>query len=461
MVSRSLLVLINLLALRYITVNFETEQIGIYSFFLSVYVLVSITLLNPVTMYFYRMVTDWHQKNQVRYRTFLLALYYFVVCVLLCVFCLIVRAFGYFDWFDIKHIMILCVYVFLISINQSSLYFINIVGYGIEWAVLTVSLLAVAFLAGVVFTEYLIDMSAISWFGGYLVANLMIGVAILYRYLLVFKKSQNKYVLDAKGEFKELYRFSIPLVGVTLCYWIIFNSQRLMIGELTSLEMLGFFSAVHLISMGIFGAFEAALQQLMSPIIFKKINDTDKDHSGVWSRYFYEQVFYILILYLGFFIWCDDIVALFLPEKYNSVAGFIWLSGLIEVLRLISNQVTFYSHVVKDTKIFLNNHVVFAVIALATIVPAVIFFGVDGAFYQMVVVGFVFVAVVLQRLSSKLRMPNVGTIVFFSVFLLVVFFTKLVRDDYPYLVYFISVLLSILISIRAAKVFFRMRRSDA
>ena len=118
---------------------------------------------------------------------------------------------------------------------------------------------------------------------------------------------------------KSLLAFGVPLVPMTLAYWVFEVSDRIILGKLSTLEQLGLYAVANTLTSGL--AFvNGALGQAWSPHAFKMRTE----HPDVAPKFFGQVLTYILVsfgvLCVGLTVFARELLVLLSSVKFYPAA---------------------------------------------------------------------------------------------------------------------------------------------
>lgn len=148
-------------------------------------------------------------------------------------------------------------------------------------------------------------------FAGVFAGNILILPARLWSVRTMLRPSFSWKLL------REMLAFGLPLVPMSLAYWILTTSDRMILSKLASIEDVGLYSVAATIVGGI-ALFGSALGQAWGPHAL----EIYEKHPEVGQVFFGRALIYILslfgILCVGVTTFANEILALLVPQKYHS-----------------------------------------------------------------------------------------------------------------------------------------------
>lgn len=153
---------------------------------------------------------------------------------------------------------------------------------------------------------------------------------------------------------KEMLGYSLPFVPTLLASWcIIWSSRMFMVGHINAQDI-GVFSAAQKVAM-VFFVFTQAVTLVATPTLFKLLKE-DKSIEAIKTMLLNIKILMVVALCISFFL--PDILALIVPEGYESVRIYITLMMYVNFISAIMGVSTnilfgFYRKTALQMKVFL------------------------------------------------------------------------------------------------------------
>ncbi|MCX9009451.1 polysaccharide biosynthesis protein, partial [Citrobacter portucalensis] len=350
-ICRTFQILIGLLSLRIMTGLFSTEQMGEYYIFLTLFMLATLSVINPFGQYINRNTYKW---KKIGILTLWLRRYIGFVTLFSLLF-----SSAYFAWvvFTTNELIltpaVLCfLYIAIISANQFFLYTLNILNSRLIFSILTV---LTAFLS-LCIAFCLFQLSAFgnsskvySWILGVVIANF---VSFFAAFFFLTKNGNNKIgKLYSNVNFKEIVNFCIPISITTFLMWVISAGYRFGIEPLMGLNYLGVISVCFAISSQVMSVIESLVTQIFQPNLFKTMDEVSRPERGkLLEGYVNENIAIYLstLIFSSFFM--HEIFLVLVDNKYLPYFYIGIIAILSEFFRISTNSLAMYFFCEKDMK---------------------------------------------------------------------------------------------------------------
>jgi O-antigen/teichoic acid export membrane protein len=162
------------------------------------------------------------------------------------------------------------------------------------------------------------------------VGGILAGILVAESIVLVVRAYLTRSMLVGAFDtalLRRLLRFGLPLVPVTMSFWVFTASDRVILAKLGSFEELGFYS-VALALVSIFALLSAAVGQAWVPRLFR-LYERDKDQAarvvGLSIRYY---VFALGLVALGISALAPELIRLLTAPEYSPAAEVVPLLAL-------------------------------------------------------------------------------------------------------------------------------------
>ncbi|HED1420427.1 TPA: oligosaccharide flippase family protein [Kluyvera georgiana] len=338
---RLLQISVSLLSLRVMTTLLNERQIGQYYVFMSLFMLATLSVINPVGQYISRNINKWKKEGNLI--TWLKRYIIFVIAFSL-LFISIYRIWLLF--FDgnhgIKVLILSFLYISVVSLNQFILYSLNILGSRFEFSILTVITAFLSLLFGYLFYDFNVlgKASVYSWISGLVAANLFI---FIISWSILKRKEPSRINIKDRVAIKEIMRFSIPIGISTFFMWILNAGYRFGIEPLVGLEYLGIIAVCFSVSGQIMTVVESLVTQVLQPQLFRQLDHLDrKKRISAFCTYMNEciSIYFSILLFGSIFMF--HIFLLLIDKKYipYAVVGIIALWS--EFFRASTNAIALY-----------------------------------------------------------------------------------------------------------------------
>ncbi|EGT0664111.1 polysaccharide biosynthesis protein [Citrobacter werkmanii] len=350
-ICRILQILISLLSLRVMTSLFSTEQMGEYYIFLTLFMLATLSIINPFGQYINRNTYKWRNlgilipwmKKYIGFIMLFSSLFSFV----------------YFLWalFTTGELRltpaIFCfLYITIISANQFLLHTLNILNSRLSFSILTV---LTAFLS-LFFAYFLFRLSILgisskvySWILGIVIANF---ISFFVAFIFLNKNENNKIKnINGNVNFKEIINFCIPIALTTFLMWVISAGYRFGIEPLMGLTYLGIIAVCFSISSQVMSVIESLVTQIFQPNLFKTMDEVSRpERSKLLGKYVNENIaiYFSVLIFSSFFM--HNIFLVLVDNKYLPYFYIGIIAIFSEFFRVSANSLSMYFFCERDMK---------------------------------------------------------------------------------------------------------------
>lgn len=158
-----------------------------------------------------------------------------------------------------------------------------------------------------------LKLGLVGLFGGALVGSLLILPVRLWSVRTMLQPVFSWTFL------RDMFAFGVPLVPMSLAYWILAMSDRLILGKLASVADVGFYSVAATV-VGIMTIFGSALGHAWGPHAL----EIHEKHPGTAPFFFGRALMYILaafgMLCVGITVLAEEVLSLLVPQQYHIAA---------------------------------------------------------------------------------------------------------------------------------------------
>ncbi|BBV40287.1 polysaccharide biosynthesis protein [Citrobacter portucalensis] len=351
-ICRILQILISLLSLRIMTSLFSTEQMGEYYIFLTLFMLATLSVINPFGQYINRNTYKWRSIGVLipwmkKYIGFMI-LFSFLF------------SFAYLLWAQVTTgelrftPAIFCfLYITIISANQFLLHTLNILNSRVSFSILTVltAFLSLCF-AYCLFQLSILGLSSkiYSWLLGIIIANFI----SFYVAFFLLNKNENKNENENINEninVKEIINFCIPIAVTTFLMWVISAGYRFGIEPLMGLTYLGIVAVCFSISSQVMSVIESLVTQIFQPNLFKTMDEVSRpERSKLLEKYVNENIsiYFSALIFSSFFM--HNIFLVLVDSQYFPYFHIGIIAIFSEFFRVSANSLAMYFFCEKDMK---------------------------------------------------------------------------------------------------------------
>ncbi len=407
--GRVLQAVIGLAAIKVATSWLPPAEMGVFSLIYGVIGYVGLTFSNPIGLYMTRHINEWESEGLASLRFFWFFLY-LLLASLLC-FLLVFSLSRGFNLFGSQEHSKLAFVVALFFLSQSTVNtfanLMNIIGNQLTFVSVSVCSLGLALLMAwlIVSNGY---PNTLHWIAGQALSYI---VFVPISFALFFSKNGRisivkiqEDLLNFKPGIKGVYKYTSPLLLATGLMWLFVEGYRFPIEVIAGLEYLGKFSVGLLVAQRCGVAIETLTTQVFSPVFFKSIVGSDKQHrQKQWNQLFYNTV-PIYILSAFFLAGVSPYLGrILVGDTYQDSWTFIFIGVGVQLFRSIGNIFTTVAHSEKDTSSLIIPYAVAAGLCIGGIVlvgqrPEWIYYGVPLSFLLTTILSTVFIAFRMNKI---------------------------------------------------------------
>ena len=350
--TRIFQVVIMLVGIRLSTSLLSPSEMGKYYLLISIASFVIIFFVSSTGQYLVRNLYIWHKEKQLINKLFNYNIYLLLIS-LISAYILFVLSYYHIikDSNFLFASLLIPMYIFFISWNQTIIPMINLLDYKVLFGVLTIF---TSFLS-VLMSYFMVKIFGLYgelWITGQvLAAGLIAIVAILY----LMNKIKNKFSIVAAFSSitmengKRIFSFSFPIAIAVGFLWVQNQSYKIIIGDTIGLEFLGYFGVGIGVAIAISSSCESIVHQFFYPQVFKVINDERQFKSTYLNTL---NVIIPIYFFIAFFV---SIIAIYLitvlvDKKYSSSYVYIIYGIWIEFFRMSSNYLTIIAQAKMNNK---------------------------------------------------------------------------------------------------------------
>jgi len=365
-VGRALQIIIALIAIKIATKFLQASELGNFYLLVSIAGFFSLFMVNPIGQYINRKTHDWHKKKKLL-NVFYLYNYYLIFLAIFSV--LIIYSLRYFNiGGNINSLLLLIivpVYIFFHSWNQTIIPMINILGGRVAFVLFTLaSQLLFLIISYLLITE--VAEKGSLWFLGQAIAFGLVAISALVYFKMKFHvvfniKTAHKYVNNKNV--KSMLNFTTPLSVSVLFFWFQSQSYNIIIEKNIGSEFLGYFGVGMAIALAISSSFEAIVMQYIYPKMYESMSDSHK-FSRIISKI--SNLILPIYFYLAIFvtIFAVHINTVLVDEKYYSSYVFVIFGIWISFFRMSSNIISNVAHSKMKTKKLILPNIIGAAIGV-------------------------------------------------------------------------------------------------
>lgn len=399
--GRSAQILIMLFSIKLSTALLDPTEMGNLYLIVSICSFFGFFFINPIGQYVNRKTHEWHHNGLLLNKLFNYNYYIVGASILSFLVVILLYSMGIANSMDYSLLIILIpLYVFFNTWNQTIITMLNLLEYRIAFTILTILTLLLALLSSY-FIVIKTETSGLFWFFGQIIG---LGVIAFIALIYFVKKIENKFsAAVANNEtsmtnLKHILSFALPLSVGVLFLWMQNQSYRLIIEKYIGAEFLGYFGVGMAIAIAIASSFETIIVQLLSPKLFKHMNNETE-----FNLIFSDVVSLILPIYflLAIFISFTAIylTTILVDAKYASSFIFVIFGIWIEFFRMSSGLLSTIAHSKMQTKLLI---VPYTIGGLFTVIG--VFYGCQTESYTLLIPLVLIIGALLTFISMYIIM---------------------------------------------------------
>ncbi len=151
--------------------------------------------------------------------------------------------------------------------------------------------------------------------------------------------------------------FCLPITITSGLTWLQFQSYRIVIGDLVSLNFLGLFFAGYAVSAGIMGAVEITAGQFFGPYFYKHVQEAEpgRQHDA-WAIYMSALYPIMIVIVMVVMALARPITHLLLAPQFWQASLYVAVGAMVEGARVLGAAYGLAAHVSKRTRALLLPH---------------------------------------------------------------------------------------------------------
>ena len=395
LIARFLQILLSVASIKLSSHVLAPEQMGRFALANSIVAFFAFMFLNPVGMFMNRRMHSWWREGQ--WLGYQLWFYLYVLAVaLLAVLTLFLGPSFYgglqmtFGWM----VLLICGSIVVTTSNQVLVSSLNLLGFAMPFAVLTV----LTPMVGLALSWLLCDalgLRAEYWLSGLLLGQGIVSIAaiVLFRVRLAARLGPRPTVRAPTNDMlRRLFVYAWPISIAVVLGWSQNQGYRLVMEHFIGLKELGIFVAAYGIALGIMSAVESLLASLLQPRFYLRLNSHSESSAEAWNDYA-AIALPILVLTAGTLAAASsEAVHIFLAPAYWGTATFVCWASAIELTRTAANTYSLCMHAAMNTRRLIGPSLIGAVLLVGFLTPAARFLGLEGVGPAMTLAGILYLA---------------------------------------------------------------------
>ncbi len=329
-------IVILLVTTRIITSLLSPGQMGRFSIIYTAAALFIALFINGASLYVERRLLEWKLEGTVIRNVGRFVGYLFLSGVAASIFILISQAAIGIDISSLWLIILVFSLVFITNLNGCFASWLNILRKRL-WFILTSNLTLVSGLLISIFLVVSFSRTAEYWIGGQILGQVSLIALGGLLFFKVIKASQGERVAPVSHEssMSAVLRFVLPLSMASLVLWLQTQSYRFMLGRLSGLEVLGFFTVGFHLGSRLVERFGVLFSNFYNPIFYEEIAKASPEKKArAWNGY--AEAFFPAVILVGLFVSSGGpfIAKIFVAEQFQKIAGSVVFWGSLTALTL-------------------------------------------------------------------------------------------------------------------------------
>ena len=391
--------------MRVATTLLSPEEMGRVSLILTTIAFFAWFLINPVGMFINRRLLVWQAAGVARYYLVFYVIYLLMVTLFAAVSLTVFYVIGYasfgvtIGWL----VFLVCGSLFFVTINQTVIPSLNLLGYSGRFVLLSVVTIVASFICAT-FLVKLMQPKAQFWILGQILGSIFIGaigVKVLFGRLQLINDCLIRPVINRR-HLNTLFNYAWPVAISAGLGWLQGQGYRYLLEGQLGLAQLGLFVTGYGISAGMIAGFESVLTTYLQPRLYRDVSMTDgsDNKAKAWQRYA-SAIIPSLILTVAFVVILGpDLVRMFLGENFSSASNFVVWGAFAEAARVLVGVYSLIAHIYMRTNWLIFPNALGAALSILLCMKFIPDFGVAGVGIGLVISGFAMV-IVLQGLLAR------------------------------------------------------------
>ena len=378
-IGKFLQVIIALISIKVLTEVLSTEEVGNYYLLLSILIFFNFTFLNPLGQYYGRHLISW-QKSKNLFNATIVLIGLRILAIVVAMF----FAYGVFEYFEYNKYCTLSEFLLFLFISLISgtylvlLSAVNTLGNRIKFIRYMVATLAIGLLLSLYMVSF-IDQSAIAWFYGIAISQLLFSVSIFKDLVKNNHFSMEKIKSKFSREYvKKIFYFIIPITITLFLQWGQNISYRFIVEAKYSIEVLAYIGVGLAVSGAIFSAVESLLTQYYNPIYLREITEASKEErTQSWNKLANYMIPIYILLAMYIIALSPYLTNLLVAQKFQEAYLYTMFGAMIEFFRVITNII----YMVSQSELKTNTTIIAYTIGFTISISALYLFDMSEALW--------------------------------------------------------------------------------
>jgi O-antigen/teichoic acid export membrane protein len=277
-------------------------------------------------------------------------------------------------------LFLICGSIAVANSNQMLVSSLNILGFVVPFAVLTV----VTPMLGLCLAWLLcgaLGAQSEYWLSGLLLGQMFVTIPVLVVFRQLWK-SREEPPTEASGVTPEMVRrlfvFAWPISIAVVLSWSQNQGYRFIMEDMVGLHDLGMFVAAYGIAMGIMSAVESLLGSTLQPRFYLRLHTPGISPAEAWNEYASVALPVLALTAATLAVASKEAVHVFLSPTYWGTANFLCWAAAIEFTRTAANTYSLCMHAEMNTRRLIVPSLLGAVLSIGFMTVAARQWGLNG-----------------------------------------------------------------------------------
>jgi hypothetical protein len=399
LMGRALQMAVLLLALKAMTTALAPSEVGIFSLLVAISNLFTWLIISPFGIYVNRRTLDWQQNGTLRRNFGLHAAFIALSAILSAILILAGQHMLQPEWgvAALTVAGLVPLYILVATLSNTLAPALNLMGHRVAYSLLYTLTLLLCLAGSWFLTQG--TPTGVTWFTGQ-IAGFAAGTGLSFAAFLFFTRRTppEKGFTTLWGPHLKLslvaaLAFTLPVAAAWTLNWVQFQSYRVIVSELVSLDFLGLFFAGYSVAAGLMGAVEITASQFFYPHFYKHLQRaTEEDRHNTWASYMSVLLPIMLLLTTALIVSSDILARMLLAGPFQHAGLFVAAGAAVECVRVVGGNYALASHATMRTTALLPPHAIGAICAVLFLTTGVQCFGEQAVPYAMLAAALAFLS---------------------------------------------------------------------
>lgn len=357
-VGRIIQIIVSILAIRITTELLSPFEYGRLGILTGIFLFIGLFFLTPIGSYVNRQIIHWNQKSTIKlYFYYYFSYIIFIALISSAIASIIYSSIGLGITITIIWLItIIILYTIFNTINQTIIPSLNLLGYRLEFVILTITTSITGLLLSILFVK-LFGNSMEFWISGQIVGFALLALLGWFIFTQKTNRADKQPLELSKIKFSTILpilKFAIPLSVVAGLFWCQYQSYRFFLVN-DGLNFLGIFIAGYGISAAVMAAYEGLITNYYLPIFYKNVtNATLEQQSVAWYKYAMLLFPTLIVTILFTIATAPYLTKILLAKSYQEAAYvFVIWGAIIEGLRVLAGCISIASQAIFNSRILI------------------------------------------------------------------------------------------------------------